>query len=230
MGIARRLGAEFASKVAPRMTDVAPQLTTGFVQEALSRAISGAGPLPGAAAAADRLVEENGGDTEQAIHDLIESHVRYAGLQGFATNLGGLVTMAVTVPANISGLALIQCHLVAGIAHLRGYDLSDRRVRNGILVCLLGEEAILALIKAKKLPGTPMAIATAPVHDPHLDAIVSAEVASELLSKVAGKRLATMVGRRTPVVGGLVGAGTDGYATWKIGRYVDRELLPRNRR
>ena len=54
---------------------------------------------------------------------MIEDHVRYAGAQGFATNLGGLVTAAVAIPANITGLALIQCRLVACIAHLRGYDL-----------------------------------------------------------------------------------------------------------
>ena len=53
------------------------------------------------------------------------------------------------------------------------------------------------------------------------------EVASELITRVAGKRLATTVGRRVPVVGGVVGAGTDGYVTWQIGRYVDREFLPR---
>ena len=47
---------------------------------------------------------------------------------------------------------------------------------------------------------------------------------------MAGKRLAITVGRRVPVVGGLVGAGADGYATWQIGRYADRELLPRARR
>ena len=41
--------------------------------------------------------------------------------------------MAVTVPANIAGLALIQCRMVAAIAHLRGYDLDDRRTRNAIL-------------------------------------------------------------------------------------------------
>ena len=29
---------------------------------------------------------------------------------------------------------------------------------------------------------------------------------------------------------GLVGAGTDGYSTWKIGRYVEREFLPRRAR
>ena len=60
--------------------------------------------------------------------------------------------------------------------------------------------------------------------------MVAAEVASELITKVAGKRLATTVGRRVPVVGGLVGAGVDGYATWQVGRYADRELRPRSLR
>ena len=51
-----------------------------------------------------------------------------------------------------------------------------------------------------------------------------------MITRVAGKRIAFTVGRRVPVVGGLVGAGTDAYATWQVGRYVDREFLPRNRR
>jgi hypothetical protein len=33
-----------------------------------------------------------------------------------------------------------------------------------------------------------------------------------------------------PIVGGVVGASADAYATWQIGRYADRELLPRSRR
>ena len=161
---------------------------------------------------------------------MIENHVRLAGAQGFLTNIGGLVTMTVTVPTNITGLALIQCRMVAAIVHLRGYDLADQRTRNAILASLLGEERILALIRKKKLPGTPMALATAPVHDPHLDNIMANEVAAELITKVAGKRIATTVGRRVPVVGGVVGAGADGFSTWQIGRYVDREFLPRKRR
>ena len=82
----------------------------------------------------------------------------------------------------------------------------------------------------KKLPAPPMAIATAPTHDPKLDNVIAAEVTSELLTKVAGKRVATTVGRRIPVVGGVFGAGADGFATWKIGRYADRELLRRTMR
>jgi hypothetical protein len=138
--------------------------------------------------------------------------------------------MAFAVPTNITGLALVECRMIAAIAHLRGYDLAGGRVRNAVLVCLLGEESVADLVKAQKLPAPPMAMATAPAHDPSLDKVISAQVASDLVAKVAGKRIAGQVGRRVPLVGGFVGAGMDGYATWKIGRYADRELLPLARR
>jgi hypothetical protein len=224
------IGGSIAKALAPQVQKIAPEMTANFVQEALQRAINGAGPLPGAAKAADKLLEEQNGNVDAAIHELIENHVRYAGVQGFATNIGGLVTAALTIPANITGLAVLQCRMIAGIAHLRGYDLADPRVRNAILACMLGEDTVNSLVKKKKIPAPPMAIATAPTHDPHLDKVMAAEVTSELVTKVAGKRVATTVGRRVPVVGGLIGAGADGFATWQIGRYADRELLPRTLR
>jgi hypothetical protein len=217
-------------RMAPRVTDVAPALTTSFIREALKRALQGVGPLPPAAQAADAQLREQRGDVDRAIHEVIENHVRYAGAQGFATNIGGLVTAAFTIPANITGLALIQCRMIAGIAHLRGYDLADPRVRNAILVCMLGDDEVEILVRKRKLPAPPMALATAPTHDPDLDRVVSSLVASDLIAKVAGKRLAISVGRRVPVVGGIVGMGVDGFATWRVGRYAERELLPRARR
>ncbi len=226
MGLTKNVG----KSLAPRIIDLAPGLTTGFVREALARAIAGVGPLPPAAKAADKQLAEQQGDVDRAIHEVIENHVRYAGAQGFVTNVGGLVTATLTIPANISGLALVQCRMLAGIAHLRGYELDDPKVRNAILACLLGEEQVAAMVKKKKLPAPPMALATAPAHDPHLDSVIAAVVASDLIARVAGKKLATTIGRRVPVVGGLVGAGADGFATWRIGRYAERELLPRNRR
>ncbi len=214
-------------QLAPRVTRLAPGVTAGFVREALDRAIHGVGPLPPAARAADKQLAEQKGDVDRAVREVIENHVRYAGAQGFVTNLGGMLTAALTIPANITGLALIQCRMIAGIAHLRGYDLEDPRVRNAILVTILGGDAVNALVKRRKIPAPPMALATAPQHDPNLDLTISVEVATDLISRVAGKRLATTVGRRIPVVGGLVGMGADGYVTWRIGRYADRELLPR---
>ncbi len=218
-----------ARQLAPRISELTPGLSTGFVREALNRAIDGVGPLAPAAVAADKQLREQRGNVERAIHEVIENNVRIAGAQGFATNVGGLVTMAVAIPANVTGLAIIQCRMVAGIAYLRGHDLSDPRVRNAVLALLLGEEHVTELVKKKKLPATPMALATAPVQDPSLDGTISAVVASDIFTRVVGKRLATTVGRRVPVVGGVVGAGADGFATWKVGRYADRELLVRRR-
>jgi EcsC protein family len=217
-------------RLAPRVTELAPELTSSFVREALNRAIKGVGPLPPAARAADAQLREQHGNVERGIHEVIENHVRYAGAQGFLTNLGGLVTAAILVPTNITGLALVQCRMIAGIAHLRGYDLDDPRVRNAILVCMLGEDTVNDFVKRKKLPAPPMALATAPAHDPDLDRIISAELASGLINKVAGKRLAVGAVRRIPIVGGLVGMGADAYGTWQVGRYADRELLPRPKR
>lgn len=225
----KKVAATLGTVLAPKAIELAPGVTSAFVLHALNRAIVGVGPLPGAAAAADKQLEEQHGDRDKAVHEVIENHVTYAGAGGFVTNVGGLMTAAFTIPTNIAGLALIQCRMVAGIAHLRGYNLEDMRTRNAILECILGRERVEALVKSKKLPAPPMAVATAPVADPQLDRVITQLVASEMVARLAGKRLAISVGRKIPVVGGVVGAGADGYVTWRVGRYASRELLPRAR-
>lgn len=257
MGITRRLGA----MLVPRAGDIAPGPVAEIVHQALDRAIRGFGPLDGARAAAAKELEEQGGDVEKAVRKLVTNHVALAGAEGFATNLGGLVTAAATIPANISGLALLQCRMVAAIAHLRGYDLDDSRVRNAVLATMLGEDEVRSLVKKGRLPGTPHQIATLPsakVEDlaaaaerrleadrpqdavrgdgadrpqasrrkarTQLDRVVGAQVASTLIANVGGKRLATFAGKRIPVVGGVVGAGSDAWATRGVGGYARQQF------
>ncbi len=215
--------------VLPDAHRLAPGLNSTFVHQTVQRAVHGAGPLPSAASAADKQLEEQDGDTDKAIRELIENHAALAGGQGFLTNLGGLITMAVMVPANIAGLALLQTRMVAGIAYLRGYDLEDDRVRNAILVCMLGEDTVKSLVTDTRIPGTPMLIATAPAYDPALDKVIAAEVMTTLVNRVVGKRAASAITRKVPAVGGFWGAGTDAWSTWQVGKYARRELLPRAR-
>lgn len=216
------------NKVMPDAVRLAPDLNSGFVHQTIQRAIHGFGPLPSAAAAAEKQLAEQDGAVDQAIHELIENHTTLAGAQGFVTNIGGLATAAAAIPLNIAGLALLQCRMIAGIAHLRGYDLADGRVRNAILLCTLGEETVRGLIKNKKVPGSPMVIATAPAYDPELDKLMAAEFTSALVGRVIGKRAAGTVIRRVPIAGGVWGGGADAYATWQVGQYAGRELKPRN--
>lgn len=226
MGVAR-----YAAKViSPAALQHAPAVASGFVKQAFDRAVDGVGPLPGAAAAADAKLERFDGDRTRAIREVVDSHVTLAGAQGFLTNVGGLVTMALAIPANVSGLALLQAHMVGGIAHLRGYDLTDARVRNAVLACMLGGDGVASLIKSKKLPSSPMAIATAPAYDSALDQRIASEVATELFARVAGKRTLATLGRKMPIVGGGFGMVTDGFATFQVGRYAARELKARSSR
>ena len=83
--------------------------------------------------------------------------------------------------------------------------VTDPRVRNAVLVSMLGEEGVRDLVRAQKIPAPPMALATAPAFDPGLDRVISAEVAADFVAKVAGKRVAGSAARRIPLVGGLVG-------------------------
>ena len=223
MGVRRSAAVTAGAKLAPKVA-------SGFVRTVLDQAIDGIGPLRSAAASANTKLVDHDGDVERAVRGLVRMHASLAGVQGFVTNLGGFAAMAVAVPANVVGVTLVQCHLVAGIAHLRGYDLEDPRVRNAILACLLGEDEVAALVAKRRLPSSPMALATSPVHDPVLDATLSREVTSELVGRTAGRRAVTLIGRRIPLLGGAVGGTSDAYATWQIGSFAAEELRDRRLR
>ncbi|WP_456695149.1 EcsC family protein [Aeromicrobium sp. P5_D10] len=223
MGVRRTMAVSAGAKLAPTVA-------SGYVRVVLDKAIDGVGPLRSAAASADTKLVDAGGDVEKALAALLRMHTSLAGLQGFVTNLGGVSTIAVTVPANVAGVTIVQCHLVAGIAHLRGYDLEDPRVRNAILACMLGEDEVASLVASHRLPSSPMALATSPVHDPALDETLSREVTSELIGRTAGRRAITLIGRRVPLLGGAVGASSDAYTTWQIGTYAAKELKDRRLR
>ena len=209
---------------------VAPSMAAGYVRSMLDKAIDGVGPLRSAAASADSRLVDAKGDVEDAVNALVRLHVGLAGVQGFVTNLGGIPAIAVAIPANIVGVTLVQCHLVAGIAHLRGYDIEDARVRNAILACMLGEDEVRDLVRTTSFPSSPMGIATSPMHDPVLDELISREVTTDLIARTVGRRAVTMVGRRVPLLGGVVSGGSDALMTWQIGQYAARELRDRNLR
>jgi hypothetical protein len=213
-----------AGPVAKRIT---PGYLAGFIRSTLDRAIDGVGPLPAAIASADRELVLAGGDRDRAIKEIISSHVKLAGAQGFLTNIGGIIYSAATIPANIAGLALVECHMIAAIAHLRGYPLHDTRTRNAVLACMVGEDALAELISLGKLPYGPRSLAEATEQDPATDDLIAKVVAAELIAQVGGKKIVTAAGRRIPLLGGAVGMTADAFRTWRIGRFSANALAPR---
>jgi uncharacterized protein (DUF697 family) len=219
-----------ASSLAPAAQRFAPQAAAGILRQVLEIAIDGYQRFPGAEKIADTKLARTDDDVAAAIEAVIDQHIRLAGVQGFVTSIGGLVTLPVALPANLTGLAIVQARMVAAIAHLRGYDLGDPRVRTAVIMCLLGEDGVTDRLKKSSLPTSPLGVATAPVFDPELDRLVAGEVVAELIARVGGKRMAITVTRRIPLLGGVVGGGVDGWSTYRIGQYADQSLVRRIRR
>lgn len=204
-----------------------PQAAGGVLRRLLEVAIDGTGRLPSAKASAAKQFQRHGGAVDGAIEGIIDLHVRLASVQGFATNLGGIAALPIMLPANLTGVAVLQTRMVAAIAHLRGYDLGDNRVRTALFMCLLGGEQMAKRILDGTLPTSPLAVATAPMFDPELDARVAQEVLHDLTTRVGGKNVALAITRRIPIIGGGVGAAMDGIATHQIGTYAKGELVTR---
>lgn len=199
-----------------------------LLRQLLDAAINGVSALPGAkAAAAKHLVKRN--DVESAIDSLMATHVGLASAQGFVTNLGGLPTMPIALPANIAGVAIVQIRLVGAIAHLRGYDIDSSQVRCAMMLCLLGPDGVQRLMDSGDVPAPPLTIATAPVFDASLDQAISEKVLGEFATRIGGRHAAVMFVRRLPVLGGGVGAAMDALSTITIGTYAREQFVNRRR-
>jgi len=205
-----------------------PEVGGSMLRQLLDAAINGIGKVPGAkTTAANALVRA--GSVEPAIDSLVSTHVRMATAQGVITNLGGVWTAPLLLPANIAGLAIVQIRLVASIAHLRGYDVDDPRVRTAMALCLLGETGVRGLIDRNEIPTTPLAIATAPVFDTGLDRLIAEKVFGEVSSRLGGRQAVVLLARRVPVLGGGVSGAMDGWFTTSVASYA-RAQFPTRRR
>jgi hypothetical protein len=75
---------------------------------------------------------------EAAITRIVGESIAKAGITGFTTGLGGIVTMPITLPAGIAGNFMLNARMVGSIAHLRGYDLQDPQVETMIQLIVAG--------------------------------------------------------------------------------------------
>jgi len=203
-----------------------PEVAGGVLRSIIEFAIRGAEAFPGARSFAVKKLAERG-EREAAIDAIIASHVRLASAQGLVTSLGGLLTLPIGLPANIAGMTVLSVRMMAGIAHLRGYDVDDPRVRSALTLALLGDDNVRRLVASGKLPTSPLAVATAPVYDADLERAISERVMGSLAGRLGTKHAAVVIARRVPLLGGGVGAAVDGWVTYGLGGYAKREFAAR---
>lgn len=107
------------------------------VEVILNVGISGTGPFKGAEALAAE-VQAKCVDNDEAVRRVIRMHRRLVSASGFATGLGGLTTLPVAIPTDVTIFYTQAVRMVGAIAHVRGYDVRSDEVRSVILISLIG--------------------------------------------------------------------------------------------
>ncbi|MEO7069114.1 MAG: hypothetical protein ABI131_01325 [Nostocoides sp.] len=200
--------------------------TTRVVETLLDTGIDGKGPFDSAAKVADTALRKHGGDVERAVSAVVAGHVKLAAAGGFVTSVGGFITLPVALPANVLGFYLVSTRMTAAVARLRGYDIANPQIRSAILLTLVGAEADDLLAKAGMVApsGALSNLAAQRLPGPAL-MVLNKAVGFRLLS-TAGKKTLGRFGRKTPLVGGVIGAGMDGYLLHRIGENARGEFPP----
>lgn len=198
---------------------------TKLITRLLDLGIDGKGPLDSADAVAEAVLATRGGDS--ALKEIEKSHRRMVAVGGFVTGLGGFVTMAVSLPANVVEFYVLSTRMVAAMARVRGYDLADPHVRTAVLLTLTGTDSddILKKVGLQAAGGRLTSMATSRLPAPAL-MVLNKAVGFRLIARAGGQTLARF-GRAVPVAGGVLGAGLDVYLLGKIADQARAEFPAR---
>ena len=116
----------------PTRTRGVARVVVRALERVLDAGIDGRGPLESAQQVADRALNATS-TREAAIDHIVRTHLGIGAAGGFVTGIGGFLTMPVALPANVAEFYLTATRMVASIAAVRGYDLSQEQIRAAVL-------------------------------------------------------------------------------------------------
>lgn len=161
-------------------------------------------------------------DHDARVRSLIRWHVAQTGTTGFVTGLGGLATLPVTLPAGVGAAWILQARMVGSIAHLRGYDLKDERVRTLALAAIVGDATVTETVKRLggefATRGGKAAVSRVPGK---VLIEINKKIGFRLLTKGGSKGVLNL-SKAVPILGGVVGGTVDSAATRTVGEVAKR--------
>lgn len=144
----------------------------------------------------------------KAAKALIKNQIIKCGTSGFLSGLGGALTLAVTLPANITSVLYVQLRMIAAIAKIGGYDLNSDRVQTLVYVCLTGSAAADVFKQAGIKVGNKFANAMINKIPGKALTAINQKVGFRLITKYGTKGAVNLV-KVVPVAGGIVGGAID---------------------
>jgi hypothetical protein len=165
------------------------------------------------------------GTLAHRVDEMSQAHLALCTSTGFVCGLGGFITLPVTLPANVIGVALVQLHFCAATAFLAGEDLSDPDVRERCIRCVTG-----ALTETDDRDEAQEIVDRSAVKIAERGLRFVAETALGAVD--AAGRFATrrfvfgkLPRRSLPIIGGFIGGASDLYATRRVIAAARAEFL-----
>lgn len=190
---------------------------TTLIRQLTGVGIDGVSKFAGAEEVARKALEKSNGNVEEAVDKVISSHLLGGAAGGFVTSLGGFLTMVVAIPANVFEFYVQATRMTAAVAHLRGYDVTDPRIRTAVLLTLVGSDSADILTKAGISVGGSAALQVAGKGLPKSALMVVQKAVAFRILRSVGERVFARVGKLVPLLGGVFGAGVDWAMMKKIG-------------
>ncbi|UDM63445.1 EcsC family protein (plasmid) [Pseudoalteromonas piscicida] len=205
------------------------ELTESKIMQALDwayeKAVNGVPGLDSASELAEDYLASDD-DLINQVNSLIRWQNTKAGTSGFLTGLGGIVTMPVAIPANITSVMYVQVRMIAAIAHMGGHDLHDDRVKTLVYACLTGNAGKDILKDMGIVVGTKLTTNAIRNISGKTITAINQKVGFRLLTKFGEKGVINL-GKAVPLVGGIIGGTFDTIATNTVGN-IARDTFVNN--
>ena len=153
-------------------------------------------------------------DPCEAAQKMISNQIVKCTTSGFITGFGGLITLPIAVPANVSSVLYVQMCMIACTAYLAGYDLKSDQVQTLVYACLAGVAVNGVLKKAGIQFGQKIAMNLIKKIPGEVLTKINQKVGFRFLTKFGEKGLVNL-GKMVPGVGAVISGGLD-FAETKI--------------
>jgi uncharacterized protein (DUF697 family) len=164
---------------------------------------------------------------EDGVNSLIRWQNAKAATSGFLSGLGGLITLPLAVPANISSVLFVQIRMIAAIAIMGGYDVKNDKVRTLIYASMCGNAAKEILKKAGVQVGKKLSMQVIKNISGAVLTKINQKVGFRLITKFGEKGVVNL-GKAVPFVGGIVGATIDAVSTNTVGNVARNVFVGNN--
>ena len=154
---------------------------------------------------------------EACARRLVLWQVTKAGTSGFLSGLGGVLTLPVTIPANLASVLYVQIRMIAAIAHLGGHDLRSDQVRTLCYACMCGSATTGVLKDVGIKFGAKLTEEAIKRISGRTLTHINQKVGFRLVTKFGEKGLINL-GKVIPLAGGIVGGAFDAASTSGIGK------------